>query len=308
MTALVGSTGFVGSNLLAAADGAIEKAYHATDIAQAYGTRPDLLIYAGLRAEKYLANHAPAKDLELILQAEENIAKIQPKKLVLISTIDVWKKPQGVDETCKPDTDPQQAYGFHRYQLEQWAREYDPSALIVRLPGLFGRNIKKNFIYDYMHVIPYMLHKCKMEELAEQDPGLSRYYEVLDHGFYRVKELSDTDKSVLRDRFQKLGFTALHFTDSRSSYQFYNLAHLWRDIQTALDAGIRVWHPATEPVSAGEVYEYLTGEIYVNILDAAVAAYDFRTVYGELFGGTDGYICGKEVVLREIGEFVANAG
>ena len=61
-------------------------------------------------------------------------------------------------------------------------------------------------------------------------------------------------------------------------------------------------------MSAGEVYEYLTGEIYVNILDAAVAAYDFRTVYGELFGGTDGYICGKEVVLREIGEFVANAG
>ncbi len=64
----------------------------------AYGTAPDLLIYAGLRAEKYLANHAPEKELELIMQAEENKAKIKPKRLVLISTIDVFPAPNGVNE------------------------------------------------------------------------------------------------------------------------------------------------------------------------------------------------------------------
>ena len=83
-TALVGYTGFVGSNIYAA--GSFDGAYNSKNIEEAYGTNPDLLIYAGLRAEKYLANNAPEKDMELIKQAEDNITKINPKKLVLIST------------------------------------------------------------------------------------------------------------------------------------------------------------------------------------------------------------------------------
>ena len=79
-TALVGYTGFVGSNIYAA--GSFDGAYNSKNIEEAYGTNPDLLIYAGLRAEKYLANNAPEKDMELIKQAEDNITKINPKKLV----------------------------------------------------------------------------------------------------------------------------------------------------------------------------------------------------------------------------------
>ena len=90
MKALVGYTGFVGSNICEAAGNDIDALYNSRNIAEAYGTNPDLLIYAGLRAEKYLANNAPEKDLELIFQAERNIEKIDPKKLVLISTIDIF--------------------------------------------------------------------------------------------------------------------------------------------------------------------------------------------------------------------------
>ena len=82
-----------------------------------------------------------------------------PKKLVLISTIDVFTSPKGVDERSEIDTGNLQPYGYNRYQLELWVREHYPDALIVRLPGLFGKNIKKNFIYDFIHVIPFMLKK-----------------------------------------------------------------------------------------------------------------------------------------------------
>ena len=88
MNALVGYTGFVGSNIYET--GSFDQVYNSKNIEDAYGTNPDLLIYAGLRAEKYLANNAPEKDMELIEQAQENIEKINPKKLVLISTIDVF--------------------------------------------------------------------------------------------------------------------------------------------------------------------------------------------------------------------------
>lgn len=300
-TALVGNTGFVGSNIYAA--GKIDAAYNSKNIEDAYGTCPELLIYAGLRAEKYLANNAPEKDMELIRQAEENISKINPKKLVLISTIDVFKVPKNVDEDSVIDTENLHPYGYNRYQLELWVRENYPDALIIRLPGLFGKNIKKNFIYDYINVIPFMLKEAKFDELSAKDPELKKYYQLLDNGFYKVK-VSDNEKEGLKDRFRVLGFSALNFTDSRSIYQFYNLGRLWDDIQTALKAGITLWHPATEPVSAGEVYEYLTGEKFENELGGVPADYDYRTIYAEQFGGRNKYIENKKEILEQIKRFI----
>lgn len=303
MNALVGYTGFVGSNLYE--KGQFDAVYNSRNIEEAYGSEPDLLVYAGLRAEKYLANHVPEQDMEQILQAEENIKKIKPKKLVLISTIDVFKEPKNVDENSEIDTENLHAYGYNRYQLELWAREHYPEALIIRLPGLFGKNIKKNFIYDFINLIPFMLKQEKMQELAEQDTELLQYYNLQENGFYKVGTLNETEKELLKNKFRSLGFSALNFTDSRSIYQFYSLSRLWDDIQTALEYNIRLWHPATEPVSAGELYEYLTGDKFVNELAGRPADYDYRTVWAEKFGGEQGYIMGKEQILENIQRFVS---
>lgn len=301
MNALVGYTGFVGSNIYE--PNRFDAAYNSKNIEYAYGTNPDLLIYAGLRAEKYLANNAPEKDMQLIEQAEFNIRKINPKKLVLISTIDVFKVPKGVDENSVIDTENLHAYGYNRYQLELWVRKNYPDALIIRLPGLFGKNIKKNFIYDYINVIPFMLKEEKFEELAGKDSDLKKYYKAQDNGFYTVN-VSDQDRALLKEKFKALGFSALNFTDSRSVYQFYNLGLLWKDIQIALKEGITLWHPATEPISVRELYKYLTGNDFVNELGGVPADYDYRTVYADVFGGKDGYICDKALLLEEIKRFV----
>lgn len=301
MNALVGYTGFVGSNIYET--GSFDQVYNSKNIEEAYGTNPDLLIYAGLRAEKYLANNAPEKDMELIEQAQENIEKINPNKLVLISTIDVFKNPKNVDENTVIDTENLHAYGYNRYQLELWVREKYPDALIIRLPGLFGNNIKKNFLYDYINVIPFMLKEAKFEELVGREPELEDYYDLLDNGFYKVN-VSDDKREHLKSIFRDLGFSALNFTDSRSVYQFYNLRNLWTDIEKALAAGLTMWHPATEPVSASEIYEYLTGASFVNELGGTPADYDYRTIYADVFGGKDGYICDKQTILKQIKEFV----
>lgn len=99
-------------------------------------------------------------------------------------------------------------------------------------------------------------------------------------------------------------YSALNFTDSRSVYQFYNLGRLWNDIQTVLREDIKLWHPATEPVSAAEIYKYLSGEEFVNELGGTPANYDYKTVHAEIFGGKNGYICDKGQILSEIKEFV----
>ncbi|MEE0861709.1 MAG: NAD(P)-dependent oxidoreductase [Lachnospiraceae bacterium] len=301
MIALVGYTGFVGSNIYS--KGKIDCAYNSKNIEEAYGTNPDILIYSGLRAEKYLANNEPDKDMELINQAIENIKKINPKKLVLISTVDVWKNPVGVDENDNVDTDGLQAYGYNRYQLELWVREKYKDALIIRLPGLFGINIKKNFIYDYINVIPFMLKEEKYMELLSKENELDKYYHKQDNGFYKV-DVKEDEKQHLKDIFRKVGFSALNFTDSRSRFQLYNLSRLWDDINTALENNLLIWHPATEPVTASEIYEYLTGEKFVNELGGTPANYDYKTAYDSIFDGSNGYICDKQTVLREIKEFV----
>lgn len=316
MVALVGYTGFVGSNLYARARNRIKGVYNSQNIEKAYGLEPEVLIYAGVRAEKYLANSAPDCDMELILEAEKNIREINPQRLVLISTIDVYQNPVGVDEADPVLSGAKggagngiQPYGLNRYYLESWVRKNFPDALIVRLPGLYGYHIKKNFIYDYINVIPYMLKKEKYQELkilekADDAIMLDACYEAAGNGFYRCVKLDKERKELLQRKFKKLGFTALNFTDSRSTFQFYSLGRLWEDIQTALNEDIPLLNIATEPVSAAELYKALTGEVFKNELKGVPAKYDFRTTYASKFGGKDGYIYDKEAVLKDVKMFV----
>ena len=303
MIALVGYTGFVGSNILMGSAGKINSVYNTKNISEAFGTKPDILIFAGLRAEKYLANSAPEKDMNLIQEAQDNITKIAPKKLILISTIDVFNNPVNVTEHSPISTENLHPYGLNRYRFEQWARNNYPNSTIIRLPGLFGKNIKKNFIYDYLNVIPFMLKENKFEELSAIDSDLKKFYVNQNNGFYKVN-VSDNDKTLLKEKFKELGFSALNFTDSRNVYQFYDLSGLWDDINNCVNSGIELWHPATEPVSASEVYEYLTGTTFVNELKGAPVRYDFKTVYADLFNGEKGYIYNKETVLKRIKRFV----
>ncbi len=302
MNILVGYTGFVGSNI--AEYGLFDGLYNTKNIEMAYGTCPDLLVYAGLRAEKYLANSAPEKDRELIEQAEYNIKQINPRNIVLISTIDIFNNPIHVDEDTPVDTENLHAYGYNRYLLEQWTRDKYSNALIVRLPALFGHNLKKNFIFDFMNPIPQILTAMKMQELVGKENAILKYYFMQENGFYKVKKLEAKDKIVLANILTKIQFSALNFTDSRNQYQFYPLERLWHDINIALSNEVKLLHLATEPVSAAELYHYLTGEIFLNEIVKHPVIYDYRTKYTNLFGSNTSYIYSKNEIKKKIKDFI----
>ena len=97
-TAIVGYTGFVGSNICVTTK--FDAYYNSKNIEEAFGTNPDLLVYSGVRAEMFLANKFPEKDFEVIENAIENIKKINPKRVVLISTIAVYNQPFDVGRTA----------------------------------------------------------------------------------------------------------------------------------------------------------------------------------------------------------------
>ena len=149
-TVLVGSTGFVGGNLLASH--AFDAVCHSTDVADQFGKGNDLVVYAGVPAA--------------MRAARENLRRLAPKQAVLISSVCVYADSRGKTESDEPEGAVLAPYGANRLQLEQWVREDFDSALIVRLPALYGKGLKKNFLYDLHTVTPALLRPAKYEELA----------------------------------------------------------------------------------------------------------------------------------------------
>ena len=231
---LVGSTGFVGGNL--AAKHAFAAVCHSTDIAAQFGAKPDLCVYAGVPAAMFLANADPDADLAVMAAARENLRQIAPKQLVLISSIAVYADSREKDEQSPMTPDGLPAYGRNRLQLERWVREDYPNVLIVRLPALYGIGLKKNFLFDLHTITPAMLKPEKYTELAQKSPLVRDGYTLADNGFYKLN--GAVDAAALREFFAGNDFNALAFTDSRSRYQFYHLARLWQDVQTALQNGL----------------------------------------------------------------------
>ena len=298
---LVGSTGFVGGNLRA--KHTFAAVCHSSDIAAQYGTQPDLCVYAGVPAAMFLANADPEADMEVMRTARENLRKIAPKSLVLISSIAVFADSRGRCEDDAPDTDGLPAYGRNRLQLEQWVREDFNDALIVRLPALYGAGLKKNFLFDLHTITPAMLKPEKYNELAGKLSLVKTGYTLADNGFYKLN--GTADKTALKEFFAGNDFNALAFTDSRSRYQFYNLGRLWQDIETARAAGLTMLHLCTPPISAAEVYTAVTGKAdWTNELPKSPFDYDLRSRYAAVLGGSGDYLCTKEEELDDVTNFL----
>lgn len=147
---LIGHTGFVGGALLHSR--AFEAVYNSANIGDIAGAAFDRLVCAGVSAVKWQANKDPAADRAAIARLTGPLAKARAREFILISTIDVYPDPARPDDEDSPiDPMANHAYGRHRYELEQWAKDRFECVRIVRLPALFGAGLKKNAIFDLMN-------------------------------------------------------------------------------------------------------------------------------------------------------------
>jgi nucleoside-diphosphate-sugar epimerase len=148
-TGLIGYTGFVGGSLREAMTFDVE-VNRKNSNALLEGTF-DLVVCAGAPAAKWIANSEPEEDLANIRTLIDLLSRSSIGRLVLVSTVDVYPDPRGVDEASPIDNDANDAYGGHRRALEVFVDGHFDDCLIVRLPALFGPGLKKNFVYDLLH-------------------------------------------------------------------------------------------------------------------------------------------------------------
>lgn len=147
--ALIGFSGFVGSTLLKQAP--FESLYRSTNIGEIEGKSFNTVVCAGAPAQKWIANREPEADRQTIEGLIEHLKSMTCKTFVLISTVDVFKNPLGVDEDTPIEEAGLHAYGLNRRLLEKFVESHFSNYLIVRLPGLVGPGLRKNVIFDFLN-------------------------------------------------------------------------------------------------------------------------------------------------------------
>lgn len=146
---IVGYTGFVGGYLASRrhADGL----YNSKNFRSLSEDAHDTLICAGVSAVKWKANQEPEADMSSIAMLWDVLRRCSVKRFILISTVDVYPNPVGVDESLSLHMLPNHAYGKNRLAFEEMVMSNFPEVLILRLPALFGPGLKKNIIFDMMN-------------------------------------------------------------------------------------------------------------------------------------------------------------
>lgn len=145
--ALIGGSGFIGSFLASQEDFAA--IYDSRSIAGIDGRHFDRIVCAGAPGLKWRANADPAADRAAIARLWTHLSRARADQLTLISSIDVYPTPFGVDEATPPGIHPD-AYGRHRRWLERRVAAHFPRHCIIRLPGLFGPGLRKNAVFDLL--------------------------------------------------------------------------------------------------------------------------------------------------------------
>lgn len=137
MRALLGHTGFVGSNLSQQTE--FDRYYNSKNIDSIAQDEFDVVVCAAVSSVKWKANKNPKEDFQQINNLIRNLEKTKFRKIILISTIAVYDNPAD------------NAYGQNRLYLETYLKNHFDDVSIIRLPSLFGHGLKKNAIYDLIH-------------------------------------------------------------------------------------------------------------------------------------------------------------
>ena len=146
--ALIGYTGFIGSNLKKLYK--TKYNYNTKNISKIKNKSFDLLFCAGTSSKRWLANKYPKKDLDNIKKLTNILQSFKTEKFILISSIEVYGLKNNRNENGKVNKKYNSSYGKNRLFLENFIKKKFKNYLIIRLPIVYGKNFCKNAIYDLM--------------------------------------------------------------------------------------------------------------------------------------------------------------
>lgn len=162
--ALIG-TGFIGS--LLRTQRAFETVCDSQNIGRMDNCRFGTVYCAAPSGLKWKANANPEEDNDAVIGLIYHLRQIEAECFVLISTVDVFGTPCGVNEETIPV--PMGAYGNNRRHLEMFVEHLFKRSLVVRLPGIVGAGAKKGPLFDLRY--GNEIEKLSRESTHQWYPG-----------------------------------------------------------------------------------------------------------------------------------------
>ena len=174
--AIIGYSGLIGKNLL----NQYKSEFKSIDLFNSKNSNNlkdkqyDLVFCSAMPAEKWIANKFPKKDTLNRNKLIKNLSKVSTDLIVLISTIDVHQN---------------HIYGKNRKYLEKYVQKKFNKYLIIRLPAVFGKGLKKNILFD-------LLNRNQLDNIYNNDrfqwydlSYLKKDIEKLKHNINEIHEL-----------------------------------------------------------------------------------------------------------------------
>jgi len=113
-------------------------------------------------------------------------------------------------------------------------------------------------------------------------------------------------KNAIYDLMHDTGVETINL---ESTFQFYDMSGLWRDLLRMEERRLSLGNFVTEPVSMREVVDAGFPGKTVGSAPSPRAMYDIRTLYAEEMGASGDYLTTKQTVLEALAKFVkAGAG
>jgi nucleoside-diphosphate-sugar epimerase len=147
---------------------------------------------------------------------------------------------------------------------------------------------------DGLH--PYGLNRRELEIFVQE--------RFSDHHIVRLPGLvgPGLKKNVIYDFKNN---NNLELIESRSSFQFYPMNNLWSDIKKVIRHNLKLVHLTAESIEVSELAKLSFGLDFKNEIGAPVK-YDFKTIYGELFGRAGNYQYLKDDSILAAKDFANN--
>ena len=171
--------------------------------------------------------------------------------------------------------------------------------VLISTVDVFPRPIEvdEGSAIDVSQAHPYGKHRLELEDFVR-----SRFEESL---VARLPGLfgPGLKKNVLFDFLHDNELEKIH---QDGVFQFYDLLHLWSDLERARAAKLELVHFATEPVAVRDVAEVAFGFSFENDRPPPAPRYDFRSVHAAVWSRSGSYLYDGRSVLADIRAFVAS--
>jgi len=217
-SAIIGHTGYIGK-FIKENKRDIKYFYNSKNINKITNKLFDIVYLTAPSSLKFYANKFPKKDKKNIISLINFLKNIKCNKIIYFSSTDI--------NNAKINKN--NFYGLNRLKIEKFIKKNFKKYLIIRLPSLFGGNLKKNFFYDILNNKPLKFYNSKTKLQWYFLENIFKDIEYLEKSNIKVVNLVSEPISCL-EITKYLKINNMSFDDNLPVYN-YNYKYLSKKIK-----------------------------------------------------------------------------